>query len=481
MRSFWLSLSFSALAWAQTANIQGTAVDSVTGQPVPRAHVSLNGEKRYDALSTADGKFSMGSIAPGEYTPSAERVGYVEDPHPSSFMLQVDEKKTDVTVKLVPTGAIIGRVLDSEGEPVEGAQVVAEGGNEALTDDKGRFRIGGLQPGRYRVRAKSSVVSGSPPEIRTDGSEEVYDALTYFPGRVRVAPSVEVNGIDIHLVRAPILSVSGRVTGVAPGTERASVTARAVSGGDQREVRIRKDGTFKFWKLDPGKYFIFVRADGTGSDDIGSAAVPVQVAGSNIEGIELRLAHTADLPGRLEFDDDKAKQSPQMLIRLSDPATIAASESAAVDANGAFVLKNVAPGVYHVDLTANGVYVKSLRYGSTIVDGSILDLSYGVAGGDLSILLSSAVDTISGTVKDDHPAGTRVALVPADGSRTRFGAVKPDGSYSFEGLAPGSYKLVAMPDLPPGAPAGYEDVMEPVEIHAGDKVIKDLKLSVAPF
>jgi len=478
MRSFWLSLSFSALAWAQ-AGVQGTVVDSVTGQPIPRAHVSLIGEKRYGALTTVQGSFSIGPLAPGDYTASADRVGYVEGRNPSTFTLQADQKKTDVTVKLVPTGAIIGRVLDSEGEPVEGAQVVAEGGGSAITDDKGRFRIGGLQPARYRVQAKSGVVSGTAREIRTDGSEEVYDALTYFPGRVAVGPGVEVNGIDIRLVRAPIVSVSGRVVGMAPGTERASVTARAPSR-ETREVRIKKDGTFKFWKLDPGKYFIFVRADGMGSDDIGSAAVPVEIAGSNIEGIELRLAHSADLPGHLEFDDDKAKQSPQMLIRLSDSATIAAQE-AAVDANGAFVLKNVAPGVYHVGVTAPGVYVKSLRYGSTIVDGSMLNLSYGAAGGDLSILLSSAVASISGTVKDDHPTGRRVALVPTDGSSTRFGAVKPDGSYSFEGLAPGSYKLVAMPDLPPGAPAGYEDVMEPVEIHAGGKITRDLKLSVAPF
>jgi hypothetical protein len=47
------------------------------------------------------------------------------------------------------------------------------------------------------------------------------------------------------------------------------------------------------------------------------------------------------------------------------------------------------------------------------------------------------------------------------------------------GLAPGSYKLVAIPgddlSVQGNEALGFEDRMESVELHAGDKVTRDLK------
>ena len=176
-----------AIAGSAQTSVQGVVVDTRTGVPIPRVHVSMHSDgirQAFGAMTTADGKFSVEGIAPGVYDTLAERAGYVTGPQ-TVLTLQQDEKKTDVILKLTPTGAIVGRITDSDGSPAEGSNVTVEGaGNLAFTtaDDTGHFRIGGLAPGRYLVKAGSKNHGGQAPEIRTDGSRRVHSALPVFPG-----------------------------------------------------------------------------------------------------------------------------------------------------------------------------------------------------------------------------------------------------------------------------------------------------------
>jgi hypothetical protein len=145
------------------ARVEGVVTNSVTGDPVPRAHVALDGltgnqHSQHGTMSSADGKFSLDGLAPGSWWAAAERIGFVtsnaEDR--TRFTLGAGDNKTGIEIKLTPTGAITGRVTDADGEPVEFASVEAQGGNGAIasrpTDERGQFRLGGLAPGRYRVK-----------------------------------------------------------------------------------------------------------------------------------------------------------------------------------------------------------------------------------------------------------------------------------------------------------------------------------------
>ena len=100
------------------------------------------------------------------------------------------------------------------------------------------------------------------------------------------------------------------------------------------------------------------------------------------------------------------------------------------------------------------------------------------------MLVSSATGEISGIVRDDKGpvAGIRVGLLLADAEPYAFptlAASGEDGAYHLSGVAPGKYKLAVVEENDLQAlwatEPDDEKPLELVEIHAGDKLTKDLK------
>src|SRR5580704_4251273 len=123
-----LGLRLAAQTGGEPASVEGKVVDAISGLPVPRAQIILQGRTPYRATSAADGTFSITGISPGTYVPAAQRVGYVgpaEALDRTPLTLKAAERKTGVEIKLTPTGSITGRITSAEGDPVEGAAVFA--------------------------------------------------------------------------------------------------------------------------------------------------------------------------------------------------------------------------------------------------------------------------------------------------------------------------------------------------------------------
>jgi hypothetical protein len=111
----------------------------------------------------------------------------------------------------------------------DGKVAVQTGGLDGFTayqisDPQGEYRMPRLAPGRYRVRAAPEAVH-VPPEIRSDGTTELRSASTYYPDALTpqaatpldIPAGAERTGIDIRLVRAPIVAVRGTVSGMDAG------------------------------------------------------------------------------------------------------------------------------------------------------------------------------------------------------------------------------------------------------------------------
>lgn len=487
-------------------SVSGTVTNSVTGEPILRAHVTVHctarQEQAYGALTNAKGEFTVGRLPPGSCRASAERVGFVALTNTNSSFTS-GAATEGIKLTLTPTGAITGRVLDSAGEPAQGVYVTAEE-SSATTDDKGQFRLGGLSPGKYRVRATRQAMP-FPQEISSDGSTEVHESPTWYPDslsaktaqRVEVSAGAEVGGVDIRLVRTPLVMVSGKVTGLPPGAKNVMVnTLRGQSAS------VKPDGTFTIWRLDPGKYSL-VAESYSGKTPLMSAPVEIEVAGANLEHLELRIIPPFDLAGQMRFEDEGARQpaspratagqpAPQIpppaprMVRLRTLDYPTGQEPLApIGADDSFTLEKVQPGRYRVSISWGTAYVKSVRAGETESLRDILDVRNGPAG-PLTVTVSANFCELSGMVSDSKGpvADAEVSLVPAeDPSNSRVARADSAGVYRFTRLPPGKYKLIpgeqrglVNRQFPGQDPDDYDDGAESVDLAAGDKITKDLTL-----
>jgi protocatechuate 3,4-dioxygenase beta subunit len=159
-----------------TGVIAGTVLTEGTGAPGRRARVNLSATElrgARTAMTNDDGAFSFASLPAGRYTLSATKAGYVTITYgakrpgrPGTPIQLADGQKMQKASLSLPKGAVVtGVVIDEHGEPSPGTQVrvmravmrtgekTYEQSGQDQTDDRGIYRIYGLQPGDYIVNA----------------------------------------------------------------------------------------------------------------------------------------------------------------------------------------------------------------------------------------------------------------------------------------------------------------------------------------
>jgi hypothetical protein len=263
------------------------------------------------------------------------------------------------------------------------------------------------------------------------------------------------------------------------------------------------DGTFELWRLDPGTYTLAAQQS-SGEQTLQTAPVEIEVAGSNIDRVELRAVPPFDVSGVVQYEDEQAKPQPPQPQSQSQPqqtrspragpphlmlTTIntrmfgGSRQNVSIETDGSFSLRQLAPGSYRVELSWNTAYVKSLQLGPVQMPGRTLDLRSGSGGAQITVIVSSAVAEVSGVVRnaDDPAPGKFVVLAadPSDGGRPYFANSAPDGSYRMANVAPGKYKLALVDRLDQAVMSGrLDDSEDPLEItiSPGDKLTKDLKV-----
>ena len=159
-----------------TGVIAGTVLTEGSGTAVRRARVTLTAPElrgSRTATTTDQGAYSFTALPAGRYTLSASKPGYVNITYgarragrPGTPIQLVDGQKMEKAVISLPKGAVVtGVVMDEHGEPSPGTQVrvmravmrtgekTYEQAGQDQTDDRGIYRIYGLQPGDYIVNA----------------------------------------------------------------------------------------------------------------------------------------------------------------------------------------------------------------------------------------------------------------------------------------------------------------------------------------
>lgn len=298
--------------------ISGVVVDGTSGDPLENAAVTIQGANANKFIQNrqftdAKGRFIFAGVpAAVDYTLTATVPGYFSgtvsrDIGPTNqstaIAVKADQWVRDVRVTVWKPGSISGRVMDETGEPVVGVYVrvlsrVPIAGREqlvagpvGLTDDRGVYRIPGLDAGHYivevpSVQAVPSAPSSSAPNAPSpyfgingrypwspppgrDGRPRGYP-MTFYPAARSVNDAVAIDvrlteersGVDISLAPVAIYSVSGTLQGPVGGLSLRLLPVGLEglgNGGEAGAAPIAPDGSFTFIGVPSGSYFIDVR------------------------------------------------------------------------------------------------------------------------------------------------------------------------------------------------------------------------------
>ncbi|MHC3000407.1 hypothetical protein OB08_15170 [Microbacterium sp. HJ5] len=212
--------------------ISGTVADEA-GIPVTGASVSLytfdadSGEAEWltSTWVDGDGAFLLQGVRPGAYkievqTGSADVLGeWWRDATGAAdaedVIVAAGETTSGIDVRLSAAGHISGTVTDETGTPVGGVTVIAYGadgsGMATLSEENGRFRVGGLRTGAYTVQfATDPWTSQNVAGEWWDDALSIDDATA-----IDVVQGQTVDGIDA------VLSIAGSISGTVVGADGA--------------------------------------------------------------------------------------------------------------------------------------------------------------------------------------------------------------------------------------------------------------------
>ena len=505
-------------------SIKGRVTDDA-GQPVDDAQVflvpagSLSAQGSIEALNIRptstdeEGKFEIDKVGSGAYSLMAFAPGYVTVAGSliDGGVQRYYRPGEFVSVRLVKGGVIAGTVTNEMGEPMVAARVRVirvrdiEGRpararlsspdqlmQDWKTDDRGQYRIYGLEPGSYVVSTGGRALLS----IKEDGYGG--EAATYYPSstrdtatEVRVAGGQETVGIDIRHRGARGYAVSGTVAGVpASSTQSAIIISllQASSGATEAMTFVPTmlpTRSFAFYGLADGDYYLTAMAQEEKASASVSTPQRVKIKGGDVTGLELVLAPMGSMAGRVAveaLDRDAKPECKTARKTTMDEFILLARRDAKGDRptaflpfeflpfsmdsvpndKGAFMIGNLEPARYHIEtrLPDEALYVRAValegaasnQKGAGPQNGIRLKQGERVAG--LVVTVAEGASGLAGKItasnKDQPlPARLRAHLIPAepefatDNLRYREAAVDGEGAFTFSNVAPGRYRIIA--------------------------------------
>jgi hypothetical protein len=471
-----------------TGAISGVVLNASSDRaPLRRVRVTVNSveiEYARTVLTGDDGRFEFGGLPPGRYVLVAAKEGYVTTSagaqrlgRPGNIELAAGASAR-VDLALSRGAVITGRVQMPNGEAAQGIAMVvlrheisAPLGERRLvqalpvsveTDDRGEYRVYGLAPGTYYVRAqprfqmvpgadeglhiptaaeiraalaevKTELTSprpGMPPRPRpapvavADNRRGVTLAPIYFPGTSipgRATPiavqAAEIrSGVDIDLEYVSLSTVSGFVS-VPPDTNRVVLSissSEKVAGAFSRTTSAGQDGGFAFRGVPPGPYALTARVlPVSGRSNIPTSSywgtTDIVVSGEDLAGVTLALQPGLTIAGRIAFTAEDPPDlaaifaaSLQMQALNATFATNAFLPPIRFDGQS-FRIDGVVPGTYRFSTVPRGIHAPIGRWwlkSFTMNGREMLDQALEIRenSGDAMLTFSDVASELSGHV-----------------------------------------------------------------------------------
>lgn len=474
-----------------TTQISGRVVDASSGEPIAGASVQLTsltvqrGTSAIEPVITNDrGEFSF-TVTAGRYDLSARKPRYLSlsyNQRPGggvpgvSIPVGEGQHASGIEFKLPRASVIAGSVMDTRGEPAQGAAVgvyrlewrSGERGARLVTsdlvDDRGQFRIPGLYPGEYLVSAGFSAIAPASP------------TTTYYPGTpvatlalaVSLGLSEEKDGVSFQISSTTLASISGTVR-TADGKPLTNFKVAAIDMGSAlrgfsfRTTYSNAAGEFRIDRLAPGRYQVVASDDRAASvADARWALTDVNVDNIPVKDIALIAREGETVSGKLAFDGPNPPSANfrLLLTPLDRDPEFSASFQARVEPDGRFTAAGVMPGRYFLTIAGQpaGSLISAVKLDGKDVCDLPIDVRQSIQG--LEVKLSSKGATLSGTLfeKTGSPSSDLLVIVfPAEETRwipgsQRIRTARPgsDGVYKVDALPPGSYRVGVVTEAEPG-------------------------------
>jgi len=490
-----------------TAVITGRVI-ATDGTPLLRARVmARSDELRVGRIARTDegGRYEIRDLQAGRYTVTATRSGFITLSYGqrrprergTPIELATGSRLSRIDFALPPGSVITGRVLDETGEPLVGADVTAlqdsyRRGSRTLaregadrTDDRGVYRIFGLMPGEYYIRAEVWQERGGRGRrgfvIEEQEEPFTFDyAPGYYPGgstpsssgELHLEVGQELTNIDFAVQLVASVKVEGIVNGPDGWPADDGVLALVSDDGtgfrDLTETRIAPDGSFSLSRIVPGRYRLVATGRATGSSDRLSAMLPLTVGGTDLENLVVRLSRGPDLTGQVMVEGS-APLPPEDLTDLRiraigiDDAGFRRDADEEPEIDGTFTIEGVPPGplVVAVDRLPTGWGLARVELGGRDVTDLPIDYWALRDVPPLTVRLTDRLTRLTGTIRDAMGrALTDFTVVVFPRSEVlwnplsrRIDARRPalDGTYTFEGLPEGEYLLAVTDFVETGA------------------------------
>jgi hypothetical protein len=503
-----LGVSLLAQAPPTTGSISGRVIDADT--KLPLGGVQVGSRETGRVATDADGRYVLRNVAAGPASVWVQETngGYTNMTltPPRKVVVAGGRETSGVDFRTRLDARISGRVVDENGEPLQGIRVsfiertypdgrTVFGPGElsarflrtVVTDDRGAYELSDniFAGHRYYILAQEPKLYASAlSDVPVDpGSRRRVLVPTYYPNASSLETAVAVvprslehrSDVNIRMRRAPNLCLEATLNaGATPSRmrfgiqdEQVPVESPQASGVPPLGGESGDNGRIRVCGLYPGRFRILT-GQPTASNAVTAfvGEMPVTITNVDLSGLNVTTRPPVTVFGEVAWDKPLADVSRNPIVRMRfNPGFIGPSTQASIPGEFSFpalptmayslsVFPQAQPGLV---LTPDAsLYVKDITYGGTSV------LYGGIRPGDGSSRLRVVVGNDAGSIGitaarvDGKPAQfAAILLLPAI-ARTeaelaatlRSAMTDESGSSQIATVPPGLYYVLATDDPP---------------------------------
>jgi hypothetical protein len=435
----------------------------------------------------------------------AQRQGFFSDASKREYQPTIDvaagEHVKNMPVRLMPAAVVSGEVLDEYNDPVPDVeirllaiqmklgQMYLRAAGKAMTDDRGQYRVAGLHPGKYYVVAEYKPNNASMEALKTMIAEKLLErtrgnatsqndgfhfdvsqesgepAYTYAPlfypatsdfqqaQALRLNPGDEV-ATNFLLISAPVVSIRGKVinglTGGPPAGASVAALWTTYMEGEGLPAQVSpEDGTFEIRGVAPGTYTL--RADFTQDKQTFEGEQTVEVGNEGAQNVQISALPDFDAAGHVTLAGTPDHPPRRVLIEFAGEGLMPRVRASASFPEFKFEAQ-LRPDHHYYARALNlpqDYYLKSVAISGHEMPPD--DVLVSGTRGDMELTFSAAGAQVEGFLYDSKGDPTRGSIllvpdVPQPGPPDLYRRTSADskGKFTLHGIAPGSYRLLAV-------------------------------------